>query len=306
MNIQYHFLKALFWLLSKIPFWFYHVLSRVIGFLLIKFKIYRYKLVVRNINRAFPEKSEKEVKKIAHKFFYHFSDLLIESLKAFNFSKKKIKKRYKIHPNDDVQRIVDEGRSLAIVLPHFANWEWAVLSFVFMVERNQPFAMGIYKPLKNKVMDRLIKESRTPFPNALLIPKKTAMKEMMAHSDKPFLVGFAADQSPANVYNSYWMEFMGVETGVFFGVEKMSKKMNLAVVYAHVRKTKRSFYEVDLELITEHPNETDYGFITEKHMKLLEADLKKTPHLWLWTHNRWKRKKPSDFNEKIEVNKKEQ
>lgn len=298
MKIKYYFLKALFWLLSKVPFWFYHGLSTLIGFLFIKTKIYRYKVVMDNLRKSFPEKSEKEIQKIANKFYYHFVDLLIESIKAFSFSKKTIKKRYKINTSPEVQKLLDDKRNLAIILPHFGNWEWSAQGFNFMTNRNQPFGLAIYRPLSNKLMDKLMKENRTRFEGSKMIAKNDAYKEITSHKDKHIIVGFAADQSPGNPYNSYWMEFLGRETGVFFGVEKFSRQFNLAAVYAHVKKVARSKYEIDFELITEEPNETPYGYITEKHMRLLEADIRKEPHFWLWSHKRWKHSKPVDYDQK--------
>jgi len=298
MKVKYYLLKALFWLLSIVPFWFYHGLSTVVGFLFMKLKLYRHKVVMDNLAKSFPEKSEKEIKKIASKFYNHFVDLLIESIKAFTLSENQVKKRWKINENPQLQKLLDEKRNLAIILPHFGNWEWGVPSFCMVTERNQPIGLGIYKPLKNKVMDKLMKENRTRFPGANLIPNKLIHKAVNQHKDKHYMIGFAADQSPANVYNSYWMTFLGLETGVFYGVENFSKKLDLVPVFAHVKKVGRSRYEIDTEILCEHPGETEYGFITEKHMRLLEADIKRTPHLWLWTHKRWKRSKPADFDQK--------
>lgn len=295
MKFKYYFLKSLFWLLSQIPFWFYHGLSSFIGYLFIKLKIYRYNAVIGNLKKAFPDKSEKEIAKIAHRFFYHFIDLLIESIKAFSISEKQIKKRWKINYNPEVQRILDEKRNLAVLLPHYGNWEWGVPSFCNMTDRNQPIGLGIYKPLKSKVMDKLMKENRTRFPGTNLIAKQNVAKEVAAHKNDHFMLGFAADQAPLNGYKAYWMEFLGIETGVFYGAENFCKKLNLVSVYAHVKKVGRSRYEVDLEVINENPKETEYGFITEKHMKLLEKDIYKNPHLWLWSHKRWKRSKPADY-----------
>lgn len=298
MKIKYYLLKAIFWLLSKIPFWFYHGLSTLIAFLFIKTKIYRYKVVMDNLRKSFPDKSEKEIQKIANKFYYHFVDLLIESIKAFGFSKKTIKKRYKINTNPEVQKLLDEKRNLAIILPHYGNWEWSAQGFNFMTERNQPFGLAIYRPLTNKLMDKLMKENRTRFAGSQMISKNDVFEEITRRKNEHIIVGFAADQAPGNAYNSYWMQFLGRETGVFYGVEKFSKQFNLPAVYAHVRKVARSKYEIDFELITEEPNETPYGYITEKHMRLLEADIYKKPHFWLWTHKRWKRSKPADYDQK--------
>ncbi|WNB18003.1 lysophospholipid acyltransferase family protein [Marivirga arenosa] len=295
MKFKYYFLKAIFWLLSIIPFWFYHGFSSLIAFIFIQFKLYRYKVVINNLKIAFPEKSDNEIKKIAHRFYYHFTDLLIESIKAFTISANQIKKRWKINVTSDIQRILDEKRNIAIIMPHYSNWEWGVPSFCMMTDRNQPIGLGIYKPLKNKLMDKIMKDNRSRFPGAKLVPKNDVSKVVNKYKNDHFMLGFAADQAPHNGYSAYWMEFLGKETGVFYGAEKFCKKLDLVPVYAHVKKLGRSKYEVDLEVISEKPKETDYGFITEKHMKLLEADIKKEPYLWLWTHKRWKRSKPADY-----------
>ncbi len=294
MKVKYYFLKALFWLLSIVPFWFYHLLSSISSWFIIKTKGYRYKVVNNNLKIAFPDKSEDEIHRIVKDFYLHFTDLMIESLKAFSFSRKQIKKRFKINYNPDVQKLIDEGRSLAVVLPHYGNWEWSTHAFPIFAERNQPPAYGIYKPLSNKIMDQLIRDNRTKF-GGTLIPKKTATKQLRYLIDKQLILGLAADQSPADVYSSYWMQFLGHETGVFFGPEKLSKQLDLVVVYAHNKKVKRSTYEITLEVITDDAKATGFGEITEKHMRLLEADIYKTPHLWLWTHKRWKRSKPADY-----------
>ncbi len=109
---------------------------------------------------------------------------------------------------------------------------------------------------------------------------------------------------PGNPYNSYWMNFLGQETAVFFGTEKITKSQNLVPIFCHVEKLARSKYQITFELITASPQETPHGFITEKHMGLLEENIRKQPQYWLWTHKRWKRKKPADFEEKRNANKK--
>jgi KDO2-lipid IV(A) lauroyltransferase len=45
-----------------------------------------------------------------------------------------------------------------------------------------------------------------------------------------------------------------------------------------------------IELISESPNETQYGEITEKYIRLLEYTIRQRPEFWLWSHKRWKHK----------------
>jgi Kdo2-lipid IVA lauroyltransferase/acyltransferase len=51
---------------------------------------------------------------------------------------------------------------------------------------------------------------------------------------------------------------------------------------------------MNFELITKDATTEPFGAITKKHVALLEADIKKHPEFWLWTHRRWKRSRPVD------------
>ena len=107
---------------------------------------------------------------------------------------------------------------------------------------------------------------------------------------------FGSDQSPSNPNNAYWMNFLNQETGVLFGAEKYAKEYNYPVVYVRVFKVKRGFYEVEYELIEENPKQTSYGQITESFTKMIEKDILLNPQYWLWSHRRWKHKKPQSAN----------
>ena len=51
--------------------------------------------------------------------------------------------------------------------------------------------------------------------------------------------------------------------------------------------------------IFEKPKETEPGEITEFHTKRLEKQILAKPHLWLWSHKRWKHTRPSDTPERF-------
>jgi KDO2-lipid IV(A) lauroyltransferase len=45
-------------------------------------------------------------------------------------------------------------------------------------------------------------------------------------------------------------------------------------------------------LLAEHPNELPENALTELHTRRLEQDIIAYPETWLWTHRRWKHKRP--------------
>jgi len=104
-------------------------------------------------------------------------------------------------------------------------------------------------------------------------------------------IGLIADQTPPPE-SAYWTTFLNQDTPVFNGTEKLAKKFNYPVVYLNIKKAKRGYYNLSTTLITENPKELSEGQISEMHTKHLEKNIREQPHIWLWSHRRWKHKKP--------------
>jgi KDO2-lipid IV(A) lauroyltransferase len=68
--------------------------------------------------------------------------------------------------------------------------------------------------------------------------------------------------------------------------------MNLPVVYVLMQKTGRGRYELHAEMLFEHPANLNEEAITEGYVRRLEQDIKAQPETWLWSHKRWKHRRP--------------
>ena len=148
----------------------------------------------------------------------------------------------------------------------------------------------IYHPIGNMYFDELMYRMRTRF-GTKLIPMKNTFKEMLMHKSEINTTAFIADQTPSSV-NAYWTKFLNQDTPVFWGTEVIAKKLNRPVVYISVDKVKRGYYQMNAKLLCENPNQTTEGQISEMHTRQLEQDIIKRPEIWLWSHRRWKHKRP--------------
>ncbi|MBT4412627.1 MAG: lipid A biosynthesis acyltransferase, partial [Polaribacter sp.] len=114
------------WLFSRLPMRILYIKSDIFFFLIYYVFRYRKNVVLENLRLAFPEKSEAERKKISRNFFKHFTDLFMESVKAFSISEKEILKRYTYKNPELVNDFTKQGKSIALVAAHQANWEWSI------------------------------------------------------------------------------------------------------------------------------------------------------------------------------------
>lgn len=284
--------KILFYLvilpISKLPFWMLYLLSDLLYLVLYKIIGYRTKVVRANLTNSFPNKTDQEIKILEVKFYSHLCDLVVESLKAFSISLEDAKVRMKDRNIEVVNQYHKQGRQVVLVGGHYGNWELFAITIGATTEHN---TLALYTPLKNEFINEKITNSRSKYGLEMLAIKDIKEK-LNTINAKLYAIIFGADQSPRKSQKAYWMKFLNQETGVQFGTEKFAKDFNAVVIFANIYKVKRGYYELQYEVITEQPNEEEFGYISKTHTQMLEKVIKEQPQFWLWSHKRWKHKRP--------------
>ena len=282
------------WIFSRLPMRILYMKSDFFYFLIYYVFGYRKKVVLDNLKLSFPEKSDEELKQISKKFFKHFTDLFMESVKAFSISEKEILKRYKYKNPELVNEFAKQGKSIALVGAHQANWEWSIsLPLILDID-----TYGAYTRLSNKHFEKAVRDSREKFGVKGYKTSDTVRGMQKNFNDKKqgaYIL--LSDQSPQVHKTYYWKEFFGIKVPVHTGAEMLSKKFDLVVINYVTRKVKRGFYETEFQLITDTPQEFENYQITDKYLTLTAENIKMQPELYLWSHKRFKHrdKVPKEF-----------
>lgn len=278
-------------IISKLPFGLLYPFSWFLSNIVFKVIPYRKKVIEANLRGAFPEKSKEEIVSLRKKFYSFFNDIVVESIKSFSLSKQALKERVIFKNLDLAENYLKKGKSVIIVMGHYGNWEWAWLSYAI----NSKYACaGVYKPLHNKKFDDYFLKSRARFGGKLISMKKTQEYVSETIKKEAFTIGLISDQTPAPE-KGYWVNFMNRGTPVFLGVEIMARQYDIPVIFLSLVPQKRGHYHAKMQLITDSPKDTQPGWITEQHVKLMEETIKRKPEFWLWTHKRWKHKIPENL-----------
>ncbi len=287
-------LYAVFFVLSLIPMWLLYALSDFTFFFVYTLARYRHGIVQKNLQLSFPQKNELERRLIEAKFYHWFCDYLFETVKLTSISKRSMKRHMRFENTELIERLLEEGRSVALVLGHYCNWEW--ISSIPLHIHREPSEWGryqIYHPIENPVVNKLFLRIRSRMGVENVAMKETLRVLMHTQQEgKPFVVGFIADQTPNWRDIRLWTPFLNhPQTPFFIGPERIAKKMDLAVVYLDVCRVRRGYYKASFQLMTDKPKEYKDYELTEMYARLLEQSINRQPELWLWTHNRWKRTK---------------
>jgi KDO2-lipid IV(A) lauroyltransferase len=279
--------------LSLMPLGVLYLISDLSFYLLYYLAPYRKRVVVDNLTRSFPDRSPKEIKKLTQLFYRHFCDLIMESFKAFSISKNEVLTRMKCVNPEIFVPYAARNQNVMVGGGHYGNFEW----FGVAIDHHLPHQCAcIYKPLSNPFFEKKLKSSREKYGLRIVAIKKVnEWLDAMKTAEKPQLLIYPSDQSPGSPSKAHWMRFLNQDTPAVFGLEKHSKKMGYPVFYGEIKKIKRGYFECKFSLITDHPENEPHGFITEEVLRRLEKTIVDHPQYWLWSHRRWKHKRPVEI-----------
>jgi KDO2-lipid IV(A) lauroyltransferase len=288
--LGYYIFYGINWVITLLPLRVLYLFSDFLYLVLYYFPSYRRKVVARNLKNSFPEKSDEELKSIEKKFYRHLADVFIETVYVTHMSLEEQKRRFTITNLELIHKLREEKRDVIAVMGHFNNWEWPT----FLPSALLYKTLIIYRPLRNKYFDRHIKNQRSKN-GIVLTPTAMIIREIISNKNNNIntLSVFLTDQTPAINEIKYWTTFLNQDTPIYTGTEKIASKYDMAIVYFNVQKIKRGYYNMNIELLLEHTAGLPESVITETHVRRLEKIIQEKPEYWLWSHRRWKHKKPA-------------
>jgi KDO2-lipid IV(A) lauroyltransferase len=287
--IGYYLFYGINWIVTLLSLPVLYIISDFLFLLLYYFPSYRKKVVATNLKNSFPFKTEEELKCIEKKFYRHLADSFVETFKLTHMSKAQLMRRYTISNLEILDKLFEEKRDTIAVLGHYNNWEWLVL---FPLYTKYKF-VTLYKPLQNKYFNRFINKHRSKY-GIVLTPMALIIREIINNRKNNIntLSAIITDQTPIKSEIKYWTTFLNQDTPVHLGTEKIASKYDMAIVFFNIQKIKRGYYNLNIELLFDHTAGLPDYLITERHVKRLEEIIIEKPEYWLWSHRRWKHKRP--------------
>lgn len=282
---------CLIWLVSLLPLRFLYLIADVlwvIAYICPPLR-YRHKIVWKNLKNSFPDKTDKQLHSIERRFYLQFLDQLFETFKSASMGKKWIMRHMRIEGMEYILNEFSKGNSMVMYLGHTGNWEW-ISSLPLHVPDGNAICCQVYHPLESAITDDIMLRLRSQY-GAESIALKRVLRRLLEirKSGRPFIIGMISDQAPLYWDTHYWGMFMNQNTPFMTGSEQLARKMNLTTCYGHISRERRGRYVLKVVPMFNGTDNLEENQMTDRYVKLLEENIMESPHLWLWTHNRWKR-----------------
>ncbi len=295
MNIiqkaEYYIVMSIFLIIRILPKPIQQLLAFILYFLVAHVVRYRRNVILTNLRNSFPEKSEKEIRRIARKYYLHLSYMIVEAIVLRYSSRKHISKCIQVPQYDELERLFSKNKRLLVILGHYGNWEFGSARMAGLNHR----VAAIYKKLGSPIFEVFYQKMRTNLGVEPVEMKNTMRKLVeMRDNDDSYALLSVADQTPTKKDIHHWITFLNQDTGVFIGTERLAKKFDMAVLYAEIVRNGFCKFTGTYKVITETPNDTPEFEITDKFFSMLEESIKRHPENWVWSHRRWKHKRTQE------------
>jgi KDO2-lipid IV(A) lauroyltransferase len=275
-------------LLSRLPWAALYAFSAFLYFLAYYVVRHRRHVIREQLEKVFPTLSAAQRLGIHKQFLKNFCDVLVEVLKSVSMSEADMRRRMHVTNGELARQYLDAGQSIMFMTSHLGNWEWLLHGVTLQLGHPMDAA---YKPLHDQWAERLMLKVRSQF-GARMVPAKELLADFFRRRGVVRAIAMNADQAPVSTDQRYWTQFLGQDTAFYIGAEQIARAMRLPIVYVHVKRVRRGFYEVEFLPLWDGRESIGPNEVTERYARACELAVLESPADWLWSYRRWRLKKP--------------
>lgn len=242
---------------------------------------------LRNLEIAFPDKSDGECRRILRGVFDNLGRLLAEVCLFPRYTRENVARVATYDGFENFEAARARGKGVIFMTAHLGGWE--VGSFVHSLLGNPMHV--VVRALDNPYLDRMATRYRTLHGNGV-IEKADFARGLLAALKAGETVGILMDQNmtpPQGVF----VDFFGEAACTAGGPAKVALRTDAAVVPAFTiwdaeRRRYRIHFDPALPLVRTGNEEADIIANTALFTRVIEDYARRYPEQWLWVHRRWK------------------
>jgi KDO2-lipid IV(A) lauroyltransferase len=278
---------ATLWLLSVLPRGLVLRLSESLGILLYRIGGRRRRVAERNLERCFPEMSQEKRAAILRENFRSLGRMLAETAWSWSPNDRRIDRISTLHDYENLEEALRRGKGVLIVTSHNTCLEIGARILTRRLDGS-----GVYRPLKNEVIEWYQNRSRARYVHAMI--SKRDMRSGIRLLREGRALWYAPDQDFGPELSTF-APFFGIPTATLLATHRLPKMTGCAVVMMFPRYDRASrTYHVDISPSLENfPTDDPVADLTRINA-LIEESVRHTPEQYWWIHRRFKTRPPGE------------
>ena len=219
-------------------------------------------------------------KEISNNMWKNYGMTFIEYIFLNNF--KKTNSHVIIKGEENLSKIIQEGKPVIFVSGHFANFE---LMSMEITKKNIPLAT-IYRPLNNIFLNPFMEYLRKKYICANQIKKGiNGVRDVIEYIKKNYSIALMIDQRVSEGEKINFFNKPALTTTL---PAQLAAKFDLDIVPVFIERDKNNNFKIEFKKKINSKKFKNKRDLTEELNRILEKMIIKNPNQWIWTHNRWK------------------
>lgn len=252
----------------------YHFLSR------------RRSIALKNLELAFPEKSEAERVAIAKGVFRNLGIVASEFFDLPGLTEQNVGHIVRVEGMEHCRKALEKGKGALMFGAHLGNWELEAVAMALLLK---PLTV-IYRPLDSTVLDALVFKVRSCTGN-IPVSKTRSMRAMLRSLKNNEILGILIDQN-VDWYEGPFVDFFGRPTCTSEGLALLALHTGAPVLPAYMARERDNRYRLvigeEIEIVRTGDRNADIFANTQQFTTTIENSIRQYPDQWLWVHQRWK------------------
>jgi KDO2-lipid IV(A) lauroyltransferase len=245
------------------------------------------KIILANLNTAFPEKTAAEKTLLAKRFFSLFS---LGSLEVLHFVNHRdlLDTQVAVKGRENLEEAMALGKGVIAITAHMGNFP---LMFAKLAREGLPTYV-IARPLRDEKSNDYIHQMREQagIKTIFSYPRKDCVAQTIKALRENGIVFMLIDQNFGS--GGVWVDFFGKLAATPTGTAVFALRTGAAILPMFIVREKTGFHTVYIEpkvpiKVLENNDET-LLINTASFSKIIEQWIRRFPEQWGWIHRRWK------------------
>ncbi len=273
-------------LLAALPYPLAMAAGSGIGYLIGAFGPKRRRIVLRNLQLAFPHLSARDRRAMAWKNLAYTGRMLVETSIGFTASDKQLLNLSEVKGLENLQAAQQDGKGVLLLTLHMTCLDIAIalLNARLMASQQRPMRV-MMRDHGNALAGAYFRKGRSRHGGALI--DKSSVRELYRALADGEAIWYGTDQDFN--YNHVFVDFFGVQTAWLKSITKLVARTGCKVVpYSYYRRKDGKGYQLTLAPALENfPSGDDQADI-QRIARLIETIIRQHPEQYLWAHRRFK------------------
>jgi Kdo2-lipid IVA lauroyltransferase/acyltransferase len=247
----------------------------------------------RNLELAFPEKSEFERRKILRSCFASLGRQLGFFSQFSTATPSSLLELIDLEGLEHLEAARAQGRGVILFTGHLGAWELTSLALSL---RDHPLSF-LVRRIDNPRVEQLVDARRTRFGNRTL-DKLSAARAMVRILRSGEILGLLLDLNTLPD-EAIFVNFFGIPASTGFMVAKLALRTEAPIIpiFAPWEEKRKKFavrVEPPVSIDFTGNEDEDVRKLTAKLSLIVETQIRRYPDQWLWIHKRWKTRPPGE------------